>query len=172
MSLILRELTEQDEEAFFAGMLEWEGEELSWYTFAWKAGMPYSEMLQILAREAAGINLAPGRVQHTMLYCFLEEKIIGRVSVRHELNDNLRKRGGHLGYSVAPRFRQQGFAGEMVRGALAYCRQLGLQSILVTCGDNKTPSWKLIERNGGKLENLIWDEEDKETIRRYWIELS
>lgn len=65
-------------------------------------------MLTILRKEVAGIDLLPGRVSHTMLYGFLNGKIIGRVSVRHQLNEHLRKRGGHIGYAVAKNFRRKG----------------------------------------------------------------
>ena len=58
MNLTLRKLTAQDEKAFFEGMKAWEGESLSWYSFAWKEGMTYSEMLTLLENESAGINLA------------------------------------------------------------------------------------------------------------------
>ncbi len=52
----------------------------------------YEEMLAILEKESAGIDLQPGRVPHTMLYGFINGEIIDRVSVRHELNENLRRR--------------------------------------------------------------------------------
>jgi predicted acetyltransferase len=169
MTLTLRELTVADEQAFFDGFKEWAGEEPSWYTFSWKEGMSYAEMLEILRKEALGIELAPGRVPHTMLYGFVDGKIIGRVSVRHMLNDYLRKRGGHIGYAVAPKFRGKGYASEMMRQALEFCRKLGLKSIMITCSDSNVPSWKIIERFGGKLEDCIHDDEKNELMRRYWI---
>lgn len=169
--LILRELTAADAAAFASGMQEWVGESPHWYSFAWKEGMTYSQMLAILEDERLGRNLAPNRVPHTMLYGFLGEQIIGRVSIRHSLNEYLSQRGGHIGYAVAPRFRRNGYAEKMVEQGLDYCRQLGLEKILVTCSDNNIPSWKLIEKFQGKLENKIWDDIDKENIRRYWIAL-
>mgnify|MGYP001612881729 CR=1 FL=1 len=171
MNLILRQLTDQDEKTFFEGMNEWSKEDRDWFTFSWKDGMSYPEMLTILDKERKGIELAPGRVAHTMLYGFVDGKIIGRVSVRHELNDHLRKRGGHIGYSVAEKYRRKGYAGEMVRQALDYCRTLGLKKLMVTCADENTASWKIIENFGGVLEDKTWDAEDEETIRRYWIDL-
>lgn len=171
MKLILRPLKESDELAFFNGLKEWVGESPHWYSFIWKDGMSFQEMLNILTKESEGVDLAPGRVAHTMLYGFLDNEIIGRVSVRHELNDSLRKRGGHIGYAVAPRFRGKGYATEMVRQALEFCKDKGMDSIMVTCADDNVPSWKIIERFGGKLTDRVWDDEDDEMIRRYWIKL-
>jgi predicted acetyltransferase/8-oxo-dGTP pyrophosphatase MutT (NUDIX family) len=170
--LTLRALSARDEEAFFAGLREWDGEELYWYTFAWKPGMPYAEMLRALENETAGRNLGPGRVPHTMLYAFLDGRIIGRVSVRHALNERLRARGGHVGYAVAPAFRRRGYARELLRMGLEYCRRIGLARVMITCGEGNEPSWKLIERAGGRLEDTAWDEAAGETIRRYWVELA
>ncbi len=170
-NLILRQLGSQDEKAFFEGLKEWEGDDLSWYTFSWKPGMPFSEMLTILEKEFAGIDMRPGRVPHSMLYGFVDGKIIGRVSVRHSLTESLRKRGGHIGYAVAKRFRKQGFATEMVRQALDHCRELKIPKLMITCADDNVPSWKVIEHFDGKLEDKIWDDEDHEMIRRYWISL-
>lgn len=44
-SLILRELTINDEKAFLSGLEDWKNEELSWYTFSWKPGMSHVEHL-------------------------------------------------------------------------------------------------------------------------------
>ncbi len=42
---------------------------------------------------------------------------------------------------------------------------------MVTCAEDNIPSWKIIEHFKGKLEDEVWDDEDKEMIRRYWITL-
>jgi predicted acetyltransferase len=169
--MLVRELNENDEAAFNEGMKLWEGEDLAWYTFSWKPGMAYSEMLAILAREKAGVDMAANRVPHTMLYGFVDGKIVGRVSVRHELNEHLRHRGGHLGYAVAKPYRRRGYATELMSSGLDLCRNLKIPSVMITCGDSNTASWKIIERFGGQLQDKIWDAVDEETIRRYWIDL-
>ncbi|MCX6125073.1 MAG: GNAT family N-acetyltransferase [Proteobacteria bacterium] len=169
--LILRHLNIKDEEAFLRGFQEWDGEDPTWYTFDWQKGMDFSALVAILDRKCQGIDIPVGRVPGSMLYAFVGDDIVGRVSIRHELNDALMQRGGHVGYAVAPRFRRKGYATEIFRQSLPYCQKLALEKVLITCSDTNAPSIKIIESFGGQLENKVWDESSKETVRRYWLSL-
>lgn len=173
MSLILRELNESDEAAFLEGLESFKEMELDWYSFIWKEGMPFSELLKISRERAQGINLAEGRVPDSMLYAFVDGKIVGRSSVRHELNDYLKTYGGHVGYAVAPAFRKQGYATEILKQSMVFCREkLKLERILVTCDDDNVASIKTIEKNGGKLDDRFFAEDGSRVTRRYWIKLT
>jgi predicted acetyltransferase len=91
---------------------------------------------------------------------------LGTVLIRHRLTPELSRHGGHIGYHIAPRHRRQGHATAMLAAAVAYCRDtLGLTRLLVTCADTNTASRRVIESNGGVLENVVGGE------RRYWIRL-
>jgi predicted acetyltransferase len=167
--LILRELTVSDEAAFLSGLSEWEGEDLSWYTLDWTPGMSYAESLAKLRDGARGIGLPDGYVPATMLYGFVGAAIVGRVQIRHALNESLRRRGGHVGYAVAPRHRRRGYAVEMVRQALPVCATLGLADVMITCADDNEPSWRIVEKLGGRLEDKVRDDVEEELVRRYWL---
>ena len=169
LDIVLRKLTLADEAAFLEGVKLWDGHALYWYTFDWKPGGSYPDMLAALEASSAGVNLPQGRVPATMLYAFVGDVIVGRLHVRHELNEALTKRGGNIGYAVAPAFRGRKFATEMMQQGLDFCRGLGLKKVLLTCADANVPSWKIIEHFGGVLENTVVDPEDGETVRRYWI---
>jgi predicted acetyltransferase len=169
--ILLRELTRDDEAAFLAGVEDWNGEALSWITFAWKPGMSHDEHLRNLDEQKQKEKIPAAFVPSTMLYAFIEGKIVGRFNFRHELNDNLTRRGGHIGYAVNPQHRRKGYATEIVRQGLEYCRSQGMKKILITCADGNVASWKIIESFGGTLENRIHASEKDETIRRYWLEL-
>jgi len=106
-----------------------------------------------------------------MLYGFLGDTIIGRVSVRHELNDYLRHRGGHIGYAVVPKFRKRGFGNAIFSQGLAYCRSLGLSEVMITCACDNLGSVRMIEKVGARLESTIFDDVDREMIHRYWLTL-
>lgn len=166
----LRQLTQDDESAFFEGLEHWPADDRRWYTFAWKPGVSYAEMLEALAREHRG-EVPEGRVPATMFYGFVDGRIVGRVHVRHALTEQLRRRGGHMGYAVAEKFRRRGYASEMMRQALPRCSDLGIRELLITCADDNIPSWKVIEKYGGLLDDRVWDDVDQEMIRRYRIVL-
>ena len=165
-SLEIRQLGPEDEKAFLEGFKAWEGDDPAWHSFSWKEGMSHEEHLRILEDEHHGRNLAPGRVPHTMLYGFLDGIIVGRCSVRHDLNEYLRKIGGHLGYGVAPPFRQRGFAKQLFKSGRALLKELGHDHALVTCATDNTPSRKLIEEAGGVLLDAIIDPTDQKEVRR------
>jgi hypothetical protein len=81
---------------------------------------------------------------------------LGTVYLRHRLTPLLTRRGGQIGYQVAPRHRRQGHATAMLAAALAYCRDtLGLIRVLVTCAESNTASRRVVEANGGELENTL-----------------
>ncbi len=171
MNLILRELNEQDEPAFLKWYDSWVGDDPHWATFIWQPGMTHHEHLQKLRDSKDQTKIPPQFVPSTMLYAFLDDEIVGRLSIRHRLNKNLEKRGGHIGYSVGKEHRQKGYAKEMFRQALHYCRNLNLTQILVTCDDQNEASWRVIEAFGGSLENQIQDPEENRLIRRYWVDV-
>ncbi len=171
VTLEIRQLTLDDEVAFLAGLKEWEGEDATWHSFAWQEGTSHSDHIRILEEEFKGVNMREGRVPHTMLYGFLNGVTIGRCSVRHSLNDNLRIRGGHIGYAVAPRFRRRGFGSDLFRAGLAHLKGLGVGSAMMTCAFSNLASRKMIEGAGGVLEREYFDEMEGVELRRYWIDL-
>ena len=169
--LEIRQLGPNDEAAFLEGFNAWEGEEPDWHSFAWTTGMSHQEHLRILNDEHQGLNLDPDRVPHTMLYGFLDGVIIGRCSVRHELNDFLRENSGHLGYGVAPPFRRQGFAGQLFRAGRELLKSLGTTEALMSCATDNFASRKLIENAGGILRDEILDPANQRPTLRFRVPL-
>lgn len=92
------------------------------------------------------------------------------MSIRHELNDYLRARGGHVGYGVLPWCRRRGYATEILRQALVVARSIGIERVLVTCDDDNIASSRAIESCGGKLDSVLPAEPGIPAVRRYWID--
>lgn len=172
MNIVLRELSLNDEKAFFEGLQLFSDMERSWYTSLYHEGMSYSEFFEIVENERLGINLKEGRVPATLLYAFCDGKIVGRSGIRHYLNEFLMNIGGHIGYAVATKYRQQGIATEILKQSLEYCKEkLKLDKVLVTCDDDNIGSYKVIEKNGGILEDKYISNDGQDIKRRYWIKL-
>jgi predicted acetyltransferase len=139
----------------------------------YEEGMPFGRYLEILEQHTHGENVPPGHVPSTFLFAFQGSRIVGRVSIRHELNEFLLRIGGHIGYTVVSEFRRRGYATEMLRQSLAIAGQrLGLTRVLVTCDDNNVGSMRTIEKNGGVLENVVTGPDLDTPKRRYWIDTS
>lgn len=96
-----------------------------------------------------------------------DNEIIGMVDIRHKLNEHLEKFSGNISYSIAKKFRNQGYATEMLRKAIDICQVYGIDDVLVTCDKTNLAGIRTIEKNNGKFENEI-DRGDK-IINRYWI---
>lgn len=106
-----------------------------------------------------------------MLVRKADNKVLGFLQVRHEFNDYLSKFGGHIGYSVRPCERCKGYAKQMLHMALPYCREIGLDKVLITCIDGNVGSEKTILANGGVYESTVYEPNGKEYLKRFWIEL-
>jgi predicted acetyltransferase len=145
-----------------------------WPTFlhGYQEGLPLARYLESLEQQARGENTPPDRVPSTFLFAFDGPRIVGRVTIRHALNEFLLRVGGHIGYVVVPEFRRRGYATAILRQALEIARhELGLTRVLVTCDDDNVGSIRTIEKNGGVLENVVTGPDLDVPKRRYWIDL-
>lgn len=100
-----------------------------------------------------------------------DNRLVGMIQVRHRFNDFLEKYAGHIGYSVRPSERCKGYAKEMLRMALPFCREIGINKVMITCIDGNIGSEKTILANGGVYEYTIHEPNEKEDLKRFWITL-
>ena len=98
-------------------------------------------------------------------------RLVGMIQVRHCLNDYLRTFGGHIGYCVRPSERRKGYAKAMLKAVLPFCREIGIEKVLVTCLDGNTGSEKTILSGGGVYESTVYEPELKADVKRFWISL-
>lgn len=100
-------------------------------------------------------------------------RYIGRVSVRHRLNDKLLEEGGHIGYDIRPSERQKGYGKKILALVLPEAKKFGIEKALLTCDSANIASRKIIESQGGVFENEVEPQEKgKPSKLRFWIDLT
>ncbi|WP_127479613.1 GNAT family N-acetyltransferase [Nocardioides pantholopis] len=165
--LVLRTLRAEDETEAVRAHEELAADHFEFLS-GWEPGLPWADLLASYAAERRGVDLPPGRVPASFLVAEVDGEIVGRVSIRHELNDWLLRYGGHIGYGVRPAHRRRGYATEILCQSLEVARAVGVEKALLTCDDDNLASAATIERCGGVLEDVVPVEGGKPK-RRYWI---
>ncbi|GAB3594489.1 GNAT family N-acetyltransferase [Angustibacter peucedani] len=131
----------------------------------------FAQFVARLARTADR-SVAPGsgRVHADHWWLVEDGEVLGAITLRHSLNDFLLRAGGHVGYGIRPSSRRRGLARWALGEVLVRARAIGLERVLVTCDDDNVGSRRVIEGNGGVLED-VRDTELGRT-RRYWVDLA
>jgi predicted acetyltransferase len=171
--LKLRPLLVTDEFYFRRALDEFKEKEPEWpFAFHFDDSMAFVDYVRRLDCWSKGKALPVNFVPNTFLVGDVDKKIVGRVSIRHELNDYLSKYGGHVGYGVVPSQRNRGYASQMLKLTIPIATQLDIARILVTCDENNRVSRKIIEKTGGMFENVMQEPGTGVLKRRYWIQTS
>lgn len=168
MSLVLRRLTPTDEAVFKRAWQKWPVDTLAYY---YKPELSFAENLKIIDDHWKGIDLKPGIVPDSTYFGFVEGELVGRLNIRHTLNEFLRTIGGHIGYAVIEEYRRKGYAKEMLKQAIPLARELGIEKALLTCDDDNVGSIKTIEACGGVWEKteVVEHKGVRGPKRFYWI---
>lgn len=92
-------------------------------------------------------------------HAFDNNKLIGLLNIRYELNNDTRMKYGDIGYSVKPSERKKGYATKMLEYALKECKRLNMKKVILGCYKGNIGSAKTIIKNGGvlvkeEIENL------------------
>jgi len=115
------------------------------------------------------IHPEPPLVAETVYWGVIDGTVVGRVSIRHTLNDDLREMGGHIGYEVHPSYRGQGVATQMLQRILKTPKAREIGRLLITCHPDNLGSNKTILNNGGVLEAKVFVKRVDEYRNHYWI---
>ncbi|QEA59806.1 GNAT family N-acetyltransferase [Leuconostoc koreense] len=167
--MTFRELKQPDEQIFNDWINSWINEP-EIVAVAKPISVSFAEYLTNLAQMK---NNSMNNFVPVSNYFFIEDGLIkGGVSARWELNAHLLQFGGHIGYGVAPAWRQQGIAKKMLELTLHMYQQRKISPVLVTAEKWNTASRKTIEAHGGVLENIIKEPSTGKLFCRYWIDLN
>ena len=138
----------------------------------WKTIADYGEVIEEIQRTARGDGIPEGWVSASTYWLVNSAgRILGTINLRHELTEHLLTEGGHVGYSVRPSERSKGYGTTMCALVLEKARALRIERILITCDDDNLASARVIEKNGGRLEDKRPTADGSVLKRRYWIDL-
>ena len=109
-----------------------------------------------------------------------DKKLIGMIDIRHELNDLLQSWGGHIGLGIRPSERGKGYASEITKVGLNFCKNIGFQKVMFACFKDNLASRKTIEKCGGKLDKelalseienfpLTIDKFEEKIVQIFWV---
>ena len=156
---------------YLQGLAELQNEGWLWYADLDLAAIA-EDFTGYLGAIEAGRTFRQGEiVPETELWGFVDGEFAGRLSIRHELTDNLREVGGNIGYDTVPRFRGRGVATRMLAAARPVARAIGLEKALLTCTEDNAASARVIEKNGGVLTDRRAIMGGRLLKRYYWIDL-
>ena len=110
-------------------------------------------------------RMPEGKVHSDYWWIVEGEEFVGYLALRHSLTEWLLNEGGHIGFSVRPARRRQGYAARAVAAVLPRASELGLDRVLLTCDEANTASARTIETSGGVYED------SRNGKRRYWIDV-
>jgi predicted acetyltransferase len=168
--LELRPLRPEDEASFLDAVAEFRTELPAWdFALGFTEGETFLQYMSKQEAWSRGEDLPPGFVAGGFYVGIVSGQVVGRVSVRYELNEFLSKVGGHIGYGVRASERRRGYATRMLQLALPICRSRGIERALVTCDVDNLGSRCVIERCGGIFESITNDPTLEVQRRRYWI---
>jgi predicted acetyltransferase len=140
------------------------GRHLTGFAADWHTEAGFERFLEELRREADTSLPPPANWVHSDTYWWAEgSRFLGAIRIRHELTPRLLDSAGHIGYDVAPGARRRGHGTAMLRAALPIAASLGVDPALITCDVDNTGSRKVIEANGGVLED------ERAGKLRFWV---
>ncbi|MEO7260724.1 MAG: GNAT family N-acetyltransferase [Jatrophihabitantaceae bacterium] len=140
------------------------GRHLTGFAAQWHTHQGFERFLAELRQEGDTSAPPPPNWVHSSTYWWAEGwHFLGSIRIRHELTPKLLEAAGHIGYDIAPKARRRGHGTAMLRAALPIAAGLGIDRALITCDVDNLGSRKVIEANGGVLED------ERGGKLRYWV---
>jgi len=131
------------------------------------------DIIQHMMDNRDKTKLKPSYVPSYDYFAVDGDKFIGIIHIRVSLTPALLNYGGHIGYGINPLYWKKGYGTKLLELGLEKAKGLIEEDkVLITCDDDNIGSYKIIENNGGILENKVTNTDAGETFltRRYWID--
>lgn len=130
----------------------------------------FSSLLDRLQEIEAGRNLPEGYVSSSTFWLVEGSEIIGVSNLRHTLNREIRRCGGHIGLGVRPSQRGRGLGVELMRLTIQEARKRGIEEVHVHCYKSNKASARIIESNGGVLHSEIKEGASAKIVQRFVVQ--
>ena len=132
-------------------------------------GAKFEELIARLTAAKDPVNAPLGELPYEDFWLMEGDEWIGKLTLRTTINAQYLHAGGHIGYEIRPSKRHLGYGTLLLRMGLEKARERGLHRVLLTCDETNVGSRKVIENNGGILENAVHVEGQTVLKMRYWI---
>lgn len=132
----------------------------------------FEEMLNRIHEVEEGKNL--GEFASSTTYWLYDDEndiLIGASNLRHYLTEDGLKLWGHIGYGIRPSERNKGYATHLLKMTLKEAKKYNIDHVLLGAYTGNIGSWRVMEKCGGKFENIVIEDETGLPVKRYWISL-
>ncbi len=130
----------------------------------------YDEWLKSVTDNISSDTVNPSWVVTDTYFAFDDDdRIVGIIDLRHELNDFL-KDFGNSGYSVRPSERRKGYATQMLGLIIRRAAEIGMDRLQLSVERSNELSVKTILKNGGKYERSFTFEGEEADV--YMIDIN
>ena len=130
----------------------------------------YDEWLRSVTDNTSSDTVNPAWVVTDTYFAFDDnDRIVGIIDLRHELNDFL-KDFGNSGYSVRPSERRKGYATRMLGLIILRAGEVGMTKLQLSVEKSNEPSVKTITKNGGIYERSFVFEGEEADV--YMIDIN
>lgn len=134
----------------------------------------YEGWLDKLAEDSVRIpdeNGVPSRT-YFLVRCS-DRRIIGMSNIRLALNEEQKRHGGHIGYSIRPAERGRGWNKINLYLGLKVCQRYGIETAFLDADRDDPACWKTMEALGGVLVRKYFDSEEAHCmVRDYRIDVN
>ena len=100
-----------------------------------------------------------------------DNRIVGMINIRYNLNERLLLNGGHIGYSIRPTERRKGYNKINLYLGLKRLDELNVETVLLDCVKSNIGSSKTMLALGAKKYNEIYNEDYGEVVEKYKIDI-
>ena len=102
-----------------------------------------------------------------------DNKIIGMINIRLELNEKMRNTYGHIGYSIRPTERRKGYNKINLYLGLLECKKHKIDKVMITCNKTNLGSLKTILHFDPEFEREYYDYDLYQGYHQvYWIDVA